>query len=88
MYSRDTWTPAVIFMQRVHDVLGLFSGPSEVKKAELGAVIFSPRGKERGVIDIVFCVLLLPPHQTSACETFDMTLCDNVHSGDAMGSFV
>ena len=75
-------------MQCMHDVLRLLSGPSEVNKAELGAVIFSPRGKERGVVDIVFCVHLLPPHQTSAHKTFDMTLCDNVHSGYAIGSFV
>ena len=30
MYSRDTWTPTVVFMQRVHDVFRLFSGPAEV----------------------------------------------------------
>ena len=88
VYSRDTWTPTVVFMQHVHDVFRLFSGPSEVKKAELGAVIFSPRGKERGVVDIVLCVHLLPPKQTSAYVTLDMTLFDNVHSGDAIGSFV
>ena len=75
-------------MQRVHDVLRLLSRHSEVKKNEIGAVIFCPRGKERGVVDIVFCVHLLPPHQTSAHKKLDMTVCDNVHSGDAIGSFV
>ena len=55
------------------------------RRQKLGAV-FSPRGKDRGVVDIVFCVHQLPPHQTSAQKTFDMTLCDNVHSGDAICS--
>ena len=40
------------------------------------------------MVDIVLCVHHLPPRPTSAPKTFDMTLCDNVHSGDAVGSFV
>ena len=52
-------------------------------------MVFSPRGgKDRGVNDIAFYVHYLPPHQTNAKKTFEMTLRDNVHSGDAIGSFV
>ena len=46
-------------MQRVHDMFGLLSRPSEVEKT--------------GVVDIVFCIHQLPHHQTSAQKTFDMT---------------
>ena len=75
-------------MQHVYDVLGLLSRPSKVEKTETWCSDFTPRGKERGVVDVVFCVHQLQPHQTSAHKTFDMTLCNNVHSGDAIGSFV
>ena len=56
-------------------------------REDFGAV-FPLRGKDRGAVDIVLCVHTLPPRQTSVQKTFDMTLCDYVHSGDAIGSFV
>ena len=40
------------------------------------------------MVDIMLYVHQLPPRQTSAQKTFHMTLCDNVHSGDAIGYFV
>ena len=39
-------------------------------------------------VNILFCVHILPIAQTTDSETLDMTLCDSVHSGDAIGSFV
>ena len=36
----------------LHDVFGLFSGPSKVNDADLGSVIFPPRGEKRGVVGI------------------------------------
>ena len=52
---------------------------------------FSPRGGGgggRGDVDIMFCVHILSPAQTTDYQTFYMTLCDTVYSGDAIGSFV
>ena len=36
VYTGDTWTSIIVFMQRVHDVFGLFSRPSEVVMTETG----------------------------------------------------
>ena len=47
VYAGDTWTSTVIFMQCVHDVLGLLSRPSEVEKTDSWCRDF-PSGKEKG----------------------------------------
>ena len=70
---------------------GLFSGSSEVNDADLGSVIFSLRGgggRKRVWLTFVFCVHISPPAQTIDHKTFNMTLCDRVHYGGAIGSFV
>ena len=66
MYSGDTWTSTVVFMQCMHDMFGLLPRPSVVEKTETWCGGFPLGGKDRGVNDIVFCVHYLPPHQTSA----------------------
>ena len=57
-----SWTPAVVFMQCVHDVLRLFSGPAEV--------IISPgRGGGGGewMVWTLSYVHILLPAQTTVC---------------------
>ena len=75
VYAGDSGTSAVFSVQRVHDMFGLLS------------LTFRSR-ENRGVVDIVFCRHQLLHHQTSAHETFVMSLCDYVHYGDVIGSFV
>ena len=64
-----------------------------MNNAELGSVIFSPRGGggggRKGVwLKFVFCVHILPPAQTIDHKTFKYDCVTSVHSGDAIGSFV
>ena len=47
MYSGDTWTSTVIFMQCVHDMFRLLSRPSEVEKTETWCSVF-PSGEGQG----------------------------------------
>ena len=61
-----------------------------MRTVELVRVNCSPKGGGGGTddVNVLFCVHILPPAQTTDSETCDMTLCDSVHSGDAIGSFV
>ena len=38
------------------------------------------------MVDIVLYMYILPPHQLRAFKTINVTLCDNEHSGDAIGT--
>ena len=40
------------------------------------------------MVDILCYMYSLPPHQLRGFETIIVTLCDNEHSGDAIGSYV
>ena len=44
--------------------------------------------KVRGAVDIVCYMHSLPPHQFRALRTFNVTLYDSEHSGDAIDSCV
>ena len=52
-------SPAVVVLQRVHGLCRLFSGSSEVA-VSVSCCVF-PRGKVRGVVDIVFYVYFATP---------------------------
>ena len=47
MYSGDTWTSAVVVMQRMHDMFRLFPRPSEVEKTETSCSV-TPSGEGQG----------------------------------------
>ena len=51
-------------------------------------MVFFPQGTKRGVVDLLCYMYILPPHQLHAFKTIVVTLCDNEHSGDAIGSYV
>ena len=44
MYSGDTWTFAVVVVQRVHDMFRLFPRPSKVEKTESSCSV-TPSGE-------------------------------------------
>ena len=57
-YPGCSWTPAVLFMQCVHDVLRLFPRPAEV--------IISPGGEMDGLDILLYYSYILLPAQTTA----------------------
>ena len=59
-YPGSSWAPAVVLMQCLHDVFGLFPR-------------WGGGGWKKGDVNIMFCVHILPPAQTTDDKTFKMT---------------
>ena len=63
IYSGDTWTFAVVVMQHVRDMFGLFPRPSEVEKTESSCSVTPFGGRTGGWLTLcdIWCIRGSPP---------------------------